>query len=165
MHDALPRTIPWRRIAGKLEFDYSVLRKGVGKMVAVVMEPGMRNPKNWVGVVGAKLGTSLYVDLTGDHTDEDFTTGIQHLVREIEDRACRHGAALQQPTAHRAPPPPSEGTCRRSERTRRRCAWRAFVAEWTLGGAERAGDASVEAAGVWADPDPERSLDEPRTQP
>ena len=80
------------------------------------------------------------------------------------DVATTHAHATAH-AAHRAPPPPSEGTCRRSERTRRRCAWRAFVAEWTLGGAERAGDANAEAAGVWADPDPERSLDEPRTQP
>ena len=55
----------------------------------------MRDPRTWAGVVGAKLGTSLYVDLTADQTDEAFNNGIRQLVREIQDRAGRQGAASQ----------------------------------------------------------------------
>eukprot|EP00966_Prymnesium_polylepis_P054150 1251760-Prymnesium_polylepis.1 len=76
----------------KMEFDYAVrialdlnlgrslviraldprgrqlLRKGVRRMVAVVMEPGLRDTTAWTGVVGAKLGTSLYCDCSDNET-------------------------------------------------------------------------------------------------
>ena len=71
----------------KLEFDYTVLRKGAGRMVAVVMEPSMKNPSNWVGVVGAKLGTKLYVDLAAHESEGAFTAGVRHLAKEIQARA------------------------------------------------------------------------------
>ena len=82
-----PRTMPSPCTAGKLEFDYSVLRKGVGRMVAVVMEPGVKNPRSWAGVVGAKLGTKLYVDLAADEAEGAFAAGVRHLTKEIQDRA------------------------------------------------------------------------------
>ena len=72
----------------KFEFDYALLRKGVANMVACVMEPGMRNPKTWAGVVGGKLGTNLYVDLAHDEGDEGFTSGVQRLIKEIQSRFC-----------------------------------------------------------------------------
>eukprot|EP00966_Prymnesium_polylepis_P280331 6477347-Prymnesium_polylepis.1 len=72
--------------AGKFEFGYALLRKGVQRMVAVVMEPEMRDTKQWVGVVGGKLGLSLYVDLSADEDDEHFTSGVERLAREIRGR-------------------------------------------------------------------------------
>ena len=66
----------------KLEFDYASLRKGVERMVAVVMEPDVRDTKTWRGVVGAKLGTSLYVDMSGDSLE----SAVQTLAREIRSR-------------------------------------------------------------------------------
>ena len=72
----------------KFEFDYALLRKGVQRMVAVVMEPDARNPKEWLGVVGGKLGTSLYVDLSADEGQGAWMNGVQQLVREIRDRAA-----------------------------------------------------------------------------
>ena len=56
-------------------------------MVAAVMEPSMRDTKQWMGVVGAKLGTNLYVDLTATHTEKSFEDGVQRLAKEIRDRA------------------------------------------------------------------------------
>ena len=55
----------------KFEFDYALRRKGVAKMIACVMEPQCRNPKDWEGVVGGKLGGLLYIDLSDDATLED----------------------------------------------------------------------------------------------
>ena len=57
-------------------------------MVACVMEPGMRNPKTWAGVVGGKLGTSLYVALSHDEGDDGFASGVQRLTKEIQSRFC-----------------------------------------------------------------------------
>lgn len=35
-------------------------------MVPVVMDPSMRNPLLWTGILGAELGGILYIDLTSD---------------------------------------------------------------------------------------------------
>ena len=52
----------------KFEFDYALRRKGVKKMIACVMEKECRNPNDWEGVVGGKLGGLLYIDLSDDAT-------------------------------------------------------------------------------------------------
>ena len=57
------------------QFDYSLRRKGLEKMIAVVMEKACRNPKDWTGTVGGKLGGMLYIDLTGDD-DSSFNGGM-----------------------------------------------------------------------------------------
>ena len=49
-------------------------------MIAVVMEPGVKNTKDWVGPVAMALGGSLYVDLS---SDEKFSEGCQHLYETI----------------------------------------------------------------------------------
>ena len=46
--------------------DYALLRKGVGRMIPVVMEPRCRNTRTWVGTVGGKLGGILYIDYADD---------------------------------------------------------------------------------------------------
>jgi len=48
----------------KREFNYAALKKTGARMVAVVVEPGMRNPRSWGGTVGLTLGKQLYVDLS-----------------------------------------------------------------------------------------------------
>jgi hypothetical protein len=48
------------------EFTYSLNRKGVEKMIAVVMEPSCRDTSHWQGAVGLRLGATLYVDLSAD---------------------------------------------------------------------------------------------------
>ena len=66
----------------KFEFDYSLRRKGVAKMVAVVMEPSCRNTNEWSGTVGGKLGGLLYTDLADD--GQVFENNLQRLVMEIQ---------------------------------------------------------------------------------
>ena len=38
--------------------------------VPVVMEPELRNPATWFGPVGAKCGSLLYIDCSGDSPDQ-----------------------------------------------------------------------------------------------
>ena len=40
-------------------------------MIACVMERQCKNPNEWEGVVGGKLGGLLYIDLSDDATLED----------------------------------------------------------------------------------------------
>ena len=65
----------------KFEFDYGCRRKGVEKMISVVMERGCRNPNEWSGTVGGKLGGTLYVDLSSD--GDAFDLGVKRLAAEI----------------------------------------------------------------------------------
>ena len=48
-------------LAGLAEFSYALNRKGAHKLVAVVMEEGLRDTAQWQGVVGLRLGMWLYV--------------------------------------------------------------------------------------------------------
>ena len=64
-----------------LQFDYTLRRKGVEKMIAVVMEKSCRNPRDWAGAVGGKLGGLLYIDLS---EEAQFDGGLNHLIKEIE---------------------------------------------------------------------------------
>ena len=50
----------------KAEFDYACNRKGVERMVAVVMEAGCADTREWRGAVGMRLGGHLYHDLSAD---------------------------------------------------------------------------------------------------
>jgi len=63
------------------EFSYACRRKGVAKIIPVVMEAGCRDTAEWAGVVGGKLGGKLYVDLSGP---EAWETGLPNLVRSIK---------------------------------------------------------------------------------
>ena len=51
-------------------------------MIVVVMEKSCRNPRDWTGAVGGKLGGLLYVDLSDD---AKFDGGINHLTNEIRN--------------------------------------------------------------------------------
>lgn len=64
----------------KFEFDLSLRRKGVARMVTVVMEPSCRDTKTWVGAVGGKLGGNLYIDLAADDV---FDVGCKRLATEV----------------------------------------------------------------------------------
>eukprot|EP01040_Poterioochromonas_malhamensis_P010319 gene10319-11224_t len=66
------------------EFNYATLEKSGNFMIPVVMEPRMRNPRDWKGRLGAELGTHLYVDLS----EED---------PEIFDSKCKELHALIEP--------------------------------------------------------------------
>ena len=49
----------------QLEFNYAGLQKTGTNMIAVVMEPDMRNTKMW-GECGMVLGNNLYIDMSGN---------------------------------------------------------------------------------------------------
>ena len=66
----------------KFEFDYALRRKGVEKMIVVVMEKGCRNTKEWTGAVGGKLGGTLYHDLSSDDV-ATFDARVKELSAEI----------------------------------------------------------------------------------
>jgi hypothetical protein len=56
----------------KLEFRYCCSRKTSSKMLAVVMEAGVRATNKWSGAVGMNLGGELYVDMADDqHLESD----------------------------------------------------------------------------------------------
>jgi len=65
----------------KYEFDYALLRKGVDRLIPVVMEPRCRSTSEWKGAVGGKLGPKLYIDLSDD--GPAFEAGIDRLIDDI----------------------------------------------------------------------------------
>ena len=66
----------------KFEYGYASRRKGLEKMIAVVMEPDCQDTKTWQGAVGGGLGGHLYINLTRDD-DSSFESGMKNLVEEI----------------------------------------------------------------------------------
>ena len=70
-------------------FDYGLRRKGVKKMIACVMEKQCRNPNDWEGVVGGKLGGLLYIDLSDDASLEDKVKNeLAEEVRTVTEGEC-----------------------------------------------------------------------------
>ena len=67
----------------KYEFEYTLARKGVRAMIAVVMEPRCRNTSQWCGVVGGKLGSKLYSDFTKDD-DRSFENAFCSIIAELK---------------------------------------------------------------------------------
>jgi len=71
----------------QIEFNYAFSRLGPQKMIAVVMEPRMRNTGAWTGALGAALGPRLFVDMTSDdplvlaRKQEELMLHIQTLLR------------------------------------------------------------------------------------
>mmetsp|Transcript_34794 Transcript_34794/g.96078 ORF Transcript_34794/g.96078 Transcript_34794/m.96078 type:complete len:102 (-) Transcript_34794:344-649(-) len=52
-------------------------------MIAVVMDPACKDTSQWQGVVGLRLGSSLYVDLSMDENAPEFDANLQQLVGEL----------------------------------------------------------------------------------
>eukprot|EP00966_Prymnesium_polylepis_P125112 2893326-Prymnesium_polylepis.2 len=66
-------------------------------MLAVVMEPALRDTKSWTGVVAAKLGTSLYCDCSDNESTPSFASKVKQLADEIYHRS--HASALLPPSS------------------------------------------------------------------
>ena len=102
----------------KFEFDYSLRRKGVEAMIPVVMEKRCRNPSDWAGTVGGKLGGKLYIDLSSDDSSA-FDSGVKQLAAEIrvvlESGRIRSGVAGGNKPGHPMAPAtaPKAGTMER----------------------------------------------------
>ena len=70
------------------EFSYALNRRGVERLIAVVLEPSCRDTKRWQGVVGLRLGSCLYIDLSMDAiaNPREFGVGMEGLIKEIQKR-------------------------------------------------------------------------------
>ena len=71
----------------KYEFDTALMSRhlGVDKIIPVVMEPRLRNARDWPnGTVKGKLGMMRYINLTSDDTKQ-FKDGIEELFKEINE--------------------------------------------------------------------------------
>jgi hypothetical protein len=79
----------------KFEFDYALRRSGVARMLSVVMEPSLRDPREWTGVVGGKLGGRLYVDLSQD--GPQFDRGLERLLAEMRTVVEKASRAASSP--------------------------------------------------------------------
>jgi len=67
----------------KVEFDYSIRRKNVGKIITVVMEESCLNAKAWEGAVGAYLGGRLYINFTDNTKLDSCIDQIKEELRKI----------------------------------------------------------------------------------
>ena len=66
------------------EFKHAFEQKGPAVMIPVVMEPGMRNPRDWTGVLGAALSGHLYIDFSSAFSDDAiFDAKVKELVSSI----------------------------------------------------------------------------------
>ena len=77
------------------EFSYALNRHGPERMIAVVMEPGCRSTSEWQGVVGLRLGASLYIDCSMDVRDDAFDAAVRSIVQEVTTRGA--GGPLDDP--------------------------------------------------------------------
>ena len=79
----------------KVEFDYSIKRKGVENMISVIMEPDCANTSTWTGGVGGYLSSKLFYDFTDD---TKLKSCVDNLVSEIEhmftSELCREGGEI-----------------------------------------------------------------------
>ena len=67
----------------KAEFDYACHRKGVGRMLPIVLEAACTDTRSWRGAVGMRLGSQLYVDCSDDDALRPHSAQIAHLLDRI----------------------------------------------------------------------------------
>ena len=77
------------------EFSYSLNRRGVDNMIAVVMEAACRDTSQWQGVVGLRLGSCLYIDCSADVGSEAFRAGVAALVAEVRRRTGKEAPSAE----------------------------------------------------------------------
>jgi hypothetical protein len=65
----------------KAAFEHALVHRGVGKMLAAVMEPACRNARAWPGLDGGRLGGTPFVDLSAD--DAKFDVGIERIAEQL----------------------------------------------------------------------------------
>ena len=68
----------------RFEFKHAFEQKGAEFMIPVVMESGMRNARDWTGLLGAALSAHLYIDFSSAFTDDaTFDAKVNELVSSI----------------------------------------------------------------------------------
>jgi len=68
------------------EFNYALIQKSPVFMIAIVMEPSMRNTITWKGPVGMALGVSLYVDMADEIDEAKIDVLFNRIVQTIRPR-------------------------------------------------------------------------------
>uniref|UniRef100_A0A7M5WX73 TIR domain-containing protein n=1 Tax=Clytia hemisphaerica TaxID=252671 RepID=A0A7M5WX73_9CNID len=63
----------------RAEFNFASMKV---PMVAVLLDPSMKNPHDWKGNLGFTLATQLYIDLSGDINDEKYLTNQLKLLKK-----------------------------------------------------------------------------------
>ena len=66
----------------KFEFNYASRMKTATKMLGVIMDGSIRNPRTWKGPVGFILGGDIYVDCVAEE-EESMTAQIEELYSRI----------------------------------------------------------------------------------
>lgn len=66
------------------EFNYAFEQKTNNKMVVVVLEPSLRNPRKWGGAVGAALADNLYVDMCDEPISDTKIQQLKVLIRAAQ---------------------------------------------------------------------------------
>ena len=61
----------------KAEFTYAANRGK--KMISIIMEPCMKDTRQWIGPIGLRLGGNIYVDMSETDSENDIRTLIKHL--------------------------------------------------------------------------------------
>jgi hypothetical protein len=88
----------------RMEFNYAIQKKSSTKMIPVVMEPRMKDIRDyWTGVMQMTLGNVLHVDFSNDN---DFQSAIQHLKAEILSRTNPLWVLRTTPIVTTPPTPP-----------------------------------------------------------
>ena len=66
------------------EFKHAFEQKGSEVMIPVVMEPCMRDAREWKGLLGAVLSSHLFIDFSSAFTDDAiFDAKVKELVSSI----------------------------------------------------------------------------------
>ena len=86
------------------EFKHAFEQKGPEVMIPVVMEPCMRDAREWTELLGAALSTHLHVDFSSAFTDDAlFDAKVNELVTSIA--ALLASSSLSHGAITRSPPP------------------------------------------------------------
>ena len=84
-----PRTLLSARLLWwQGEFSYALNRRRVEKLIPIVMEPACLDTSSWQGVVGMRLGSQLYIDLSMDANQPEFTSNLNALIGEIHRKGA-----------------------------------------------------------------------------
>jgi len=100
----------------QFEFSYALEQLGPQRMIPVVMEAEMRNPREWRGVLGAALGTMLYVDMVGvdESSGRAFEAKMDELAALVR-RIVEGGSGMAAAAALAPAPAPAPAVARARE--------------------------------------------------
>ena len=93
------------------EFQYATMKRA-GFIMPIVMEPQLRNPKDWSGAVALHLSGKIYVDMSADNVEtnmEQLTISMEKLLSAARIEDFDKGVARTSQTSFMAHNPPMGG--------------------------------------------------------